>query len=63
MRRSIFRASRFWARLSSVAVCLSSGFLFIDSWHLHRPSTLIHGVVFTLAVLLMLGAILLIKER
>jgi hypothetical protein len=62
----LFRSSRAKNRfvLAVLAfLCLSNGFLFMDSWHRHGESTFMFGVIFTLSLLLTLAAIFLIKER
>ena len=44
-------------------LCLSDGFLFMDSWHRHGKGTFMFGIIFTLSGLLMLAAIFLLKKR
>ena len=66
MPTSFFPSSRAKVRLvlSVLAIlCLSNGFLFMDSWHRNGESTFIFGENFTLSLLLMLTAIFLLKKR
>jgi hypothetical protein len=43
-------------------LCLSDGFLFMDSWHRHGKSTFMFGMIFSLSGL-MLVAMFLLKKR
>jgi hypothetical protein len=49
--------------LSSVILCFTTGFLFINSLHSHGRHAVTFGVLFGLTLLLVLGNVLLLKVK